>query len=104
MKLILVALLSFNSAYSSQIDYLELSDKHAVFKYLFQKHYELLNPDCHRNVFEGRGAKVYVAMGCQIEKLEIQKSQLKETMMQYKATYRCDDENYPFTAHCELKK
>ena len=100
--IILFSLSAFGAA-NSHIEYREILDKHQVFKFLFQKHKNLLNPDCHRRVFEARASKVYVAMGCKIIKLELDKSPAKETMVQVKATYDCGGEEYPFTAHCELK-
>lgn len=88
---------------NAHIEYREIKDKKQIYRFLFQKHDILLNPDCHRRVFEGRGAKVYVAMGCKIVKLELDKSPAKETMVQVKSTYNCDGEFYPFTSHCELR-
>jgi hypothetical protein len=85
------------------IEYTDITNKKAIFKFLFVKHPILLNQDCHRRVFEGRAAKVYVAMGCKITRLELDKSQASETMAAVKATYNCDGELYPYTAHCELK-
>jgi len=105
LKYILLILVSISSLATSNsiIDYTDISNKKAVFKFLFVKHPILLNQDCHRRVFEGRAAKVYVAMGCKITRVELDKSQASETMAAIKATYDCDGELYPYTAHCELK-
>lgn len=105
LKIALIAILAFNSNATSNdiIEYTDITNKKSIFKFLFVKHPILLNQDCHRRVFEGRAAKVYVAMGCKITRLELDKSQAKETMAAIKATYNCDGDLYPYTAHCELK-
>lgn len=104
-KFFLVALftLSVSATNNDIIEYTDITNKKSIFKFLFVKHPILLNQDCHRRVFEGRAAKVYVAMGCKITRLELDKSQAKETMAAVRATYDCDGELYPYTAHCELK-
>lgn len=85
------------------IEYTDITNKKAIYKFLFVKHPILLNQDCHRRVFEGRAAKVYVAMGCKITRLELDKSEASPTMAAIRATYQCEEEIFKYTAHCELK-
>ncbi len=103
--LVVICLCSLNvlSAKNDIIEYREINDKTDVFYFLFAKHSILLNPDCHRRVFEGRAAKVYVAMGCSIQKLVLDKSDREESMAAVHATYKCQEKMIQYTAHCELK-
>lgn len=101
--IILSFLLGLSSTAFANVEYRDISDKMEVFKFLFKKQHELVNPNCHRKTFDARASKVYVAMGCKIVRIELDKSSQSETMIQVKATYDCGGEQYPFTAHCELK-
>jgi len=85
-----------------------LTNKTNVYNFLFQKHFELKNPDCHRQVFESRSPKIMIAMGCRLFKLRYGPSNLDPAKYMFIGTYECrnDEANskeVEFTAHCNLK-
>lgn len=88
---------------NTNVQYRDLTNKLEVYNFLFMKHFELQNPDCHRQVHESRSPKTMIAMGCQLFRLEIDKSTLAIDKIQYKAHYQCGENKFPFTAHCYLK-
>jgi hypothetical protein len=88
---------------NSNIEYRNLTDKTEVYTFLFLKQFDLQNPNCHRQVHESRSPKTMIAMGCELFRLEIDKSSEGNDKVQYKAHYRCGENVFPFTAHCFLK-
>jgi hypothetical protein len=74
-----------------------------IFYYLFEKHFELVNPNCHRKVFEGRSSSTMIAMGCKLYELEVGPLVEGAERRWYKGMYSCDSGNFPFTAKCMLK-
>lgn len=89
---------------NENVEYRDLTDPNEVYTFLFLKHFELRDPNCHRQVHESRSPKTMIAMGCQLFRLEIDKSELDEDKIQFKGHYRCNGKIFPFTAHCFLKK
>ncbi|MBT7609408.1 MAG: hypothetical protein HN576_06615 [Bacteriovoracaceae bacterium] len=103
MLFIIISINGLYAADNSNIQYQNLTDKTEVYTFLFLKHFELVNPNCHRQVQESRSPKTMIAMGCQLFRLEIDKSSEGSDKIQYKAHYQCGDNIFPFTAHCYLK-
>ena len=87
---------------NSNVQYRELTDKNEIYRFLFLKQFDLKNPDCHRQVHESRSPKTMIAMGCQLFKLEIDKSTAGQDKIQFKGHYKCGENEFPFTAHCFL--
>jgi hypothetical protein len=88
---------------NSNVQYRDLTNKLDVYNYLFIKHFELQNPNCHRQVHESRSPKTMIAMGCELYRLEIDKSSIAIDKIQFTAHYQCGENQFPFTAHCYLK-
>lgn len=91
------------AAKNANIEYKKIVDKDEVYLFLFSKHKELRDPDCHRSVHTSRSPQTMVAMGCKLYQLEIDKSSLGSDKVEFKAMYQCEESKFPFTAHCYLK-
>ena len=99
---LLMPFTSFSTT-NENVEYRDLTEVNEVYTFLFLKHFELKDPNCHRQVHESRSPRTMIAMGCQLFRLEIEKSSMDQEKVQFKAHYKCGEKIFPFTAHCYLK-